>query len=62
MKKNDIDYAIVDGKVFLPLVTSVLKRIGTKVISMYDLDDECNQTHIYINDIIALNILPRIVE
>ena len=53
MKKNDVDYAIVDGKVFFPLVISVLKKIGTKVITMHDLDDEGNPLHVYLNNTIG---------
>ena len=53
MKKNDVDYAIVDGKIFFPLVICVLKRIGTKVITMHDLDDEGNPSHVYLNNTIG---------
>lgn len=52
MKKNDVDYAIVDGKIFFPLVISVLKKIGTRVITMHDLDDEGNSIHVYLNNTI----------
>ena len=51
---NAIVYdAIVDGKIFFPLVISVLKRIGTKVITMHDLDDEGNPSHVYLNNTIG---------
>lgn len=52
MKNNDVNYAIVDGKIFFPLVISVLKKIGTKVITIHDLDDESNPTHAYLNNVI----------
>lgn len=52
MKKNDVSYAIVDGKIFFPLVISVLKKIGTKVITIHDLDDESNPAHAYLNNVI----------
>lgn len=66
MKKNDIDYAIVDGKIFFPLVISVLKKIRTKVITIHDLDDESNPSHTYLNSVIrelsdeVINFKPKI--
>lgn len=52
MKNNDVNYAIVDGKIFFPLVINVLKKVGTKVITIHDLDDEGNPAHAYLNNVI----------
>ena len=49
LNKNDIDYCIVDGKIFFPCVLSILKIIGIKVITIHDLDAENQVLHQYLN-------------
>ena len=49
MEKNNIEYSIVDGKIFFPLILSILKELGIKTISLYDLDDENSDMHKYLN-------------
>lgn len=39
-------------KIFFPLVISVLKKIGTKVITIHDLDDESDPAHACLNNAI----------
>ena len=53
LEKNNIGYALVDGKIFFPIILSVLKEINIKTISLYDLDDESNKTHNYLNSTIS---------
>ena len=53
MEKNNIDYALVDGKIFFPIVLSVLKQLNIKTMTLYDLDAENQQQHKYLNDTIA---------
>ncbi|HIS90340.1 MAG TPA: AAA family ATPase [Candidatus Faecisoma merdavium] len=48
-EKNDIDYAIVDGKIFFPIVISALKKLGIKILTLYDLDAENQSEHSYLN-------------
>ena len=52
MEKKDIDYAIVDGKIFFPIIISVLNKIGVKTLTLYDLDAENQPEHKYLNKII----------
>ena len=49
MEKNNIEYSIGDGKIFFPLILSILKEIGIRTVSLYDLDDENNDMHKYLN-------------
>lgn len=50
LEKNNIDYTIVDGKIFFPIVLSILKKIGIKSITLFDLDIETQSVHKYLND------------
>ncbi len=50
LEKNNIDYAIVDGKIFFPIVLSILKKIGIKTMTLFDLDIETQSVHKYLND------------
>ena len=54
MEKNNIEQSIVDGKVFFPLILSILKELGIKTISLYDLDIENDDKHKYLNATIEL--------
>lgn len=53
MERNNIDYALVDGKIFFPIVLSVLKRLNIKTLTLYDLDAENQPHHKYLNDTIS---------
>ena len=50
MERNNIDYALVDGKIFFPIVLSVLKRLNIKTLTLYDLDAENQPHHKYLNE------------
>ena len=52
MEKKDIDYAIVDGKIFFPIIISVLNKISIKTFTLYDLDAENQPEHKCLNRII----------
>lgn len=52
MEKNDVEFAIVDGKIFFPIVISVLNKLGIKVLTLYDLDAENQPQHSYLNQAI----------
>lgn len=51
-EKNDIDYAIVDGKIFFPIVLSVLKKLKINTLTLYDLDAKNQNKHNYLNSTI----------
>ncbi len=52
MEKNDINYALVDGKIFFPIILTVLKEIGIKTITLFDLDNPNQEEHKYLNEVI----------
>jgi len=52
LEKNDIDYAVVDGKIFFPIVLSVLKKIKCKTITLFDKDKDSEPFHQFLNKII----------
>lgn len=54
MEKNNIEYSITEGKIFFPLILSILKELGIKIISLFDLDDENADIHKYLNSNIEL--------
>ena len=54
LNKNDIDYCIVDGKIFFPCILQTLKDIGIKTITLHDLDAENQAIHQYLNEQIKL--------
>ncbi len=54
MEKNNIEYSITEGKTFFPLILSILKELGIKIISLFDLDDENADIHKYLNSNIEL--------
>lgn len=68
MKKNDIEFAIVDGKIFFPIVISVLNKLEIKVLTLYDLDAENQTVHSYLNQTIeelsnsAIGFKPKIED
>ena len=53
MEKNNIDYAIVDGKIFFPIILSALKKLNIKILTLYDLDAENQEQHKYLNNVIS---------
>ncbi len=54
LNKNDIDYCVVDGKIFFPCILQTLKDIGIKTITLHDLDAENQAIHKYLNEQIKL--------
>ncbi len=53
MEKNDVEFAIVDGKIFFPIIISVLNKLEIKVLSLYDLDAEKQLPQAYLNKTIG---------
>lgn len=52
MEKNNIDYTLVDGKIFFPIILSTLKKLSIKTLTLYDLDAENQIQHKYLNNVI----------
>lgn len=61
MEKNDINYALVDGKIFFPIILTVLKEIGIKTITLFDLDNPNQEEHKYLNEVIK-NLSDEVIE
>lgn len=68
MEKNDVEFAIVDGKIFFPIIISVLNKLEIKVLSLYDLDAEKQLPQAYLNKTIeeistsTISFKPQIEE